>query len=341
MGGAKGGTSPPPPLEDILGGTIGGVNPSIPPRSPRSGNSVHSRGGLLPPGEFLTQVPEVILCISPAAGFVRFGYIYLYENERHQEDAITAYFDSAGREVLAIPCPDFNAFMVTNHLSNHDIVFLMDLPRHVILAGIRILQANCYNNSPNLDWMPAPPNTSSFGASRDSSSRRSLFSSQPLLSSQTSSSSQIRARGDGGGSRYCQPDPEGIGFNQAPRHSSIPDTVFMFFFMGGSITSQGGISSMTIHKLRKIGGIQSPPLLESSSHSVVFKPAPLPLSLGTVILVRDESTAPPSPAPPPPAPLVTSIKDKPSDMGLKYITDKNSWIKAKAVIDSCLRCTPF
>jgi hypothetical protein len=48
---------------------------------------------------------------------------------------------------------------------------------------------------------------------------------------------------------------------------------------------------MTIHESRKMGGVQSLPLLESSSHLVVFKPAPLPPSLGTVILVQDETTA--------------------------------------------------
>jgi hypothetical protein len=118
---------------------------------------------------------------------------------------------------------------------------LTDLARHVIPAGIRILQANYYGDSPNLDWMPAPPDTSSFGLSHDSSSRRSLLSSQPLLSSRTSSSSQIRARGNRGGCRYCQPDPEGIGFTQAPHHRSVPDAVFMGLFMRGSVTSQGGI----------------------------------------------------------------------------------------------------
>jgi hypothetical protein len=152
---------------------MGGAHPSHPPCSLCSKNSVHSRGdggssihsntdGVLPPGEFLTQVAEVVLRISPTAGSAMFGYIYLNKNERHQEDPITAYFNSAGRDVVPIPCPDFNAFMAAYRLSNRDVVFLMDLPRHVIPAGIRILQANCYDDSPNLDWMPAPPDFSSF-----------------------------------------------------------------------------------------------------------------------------------------------------------------------------------
>jgi hypothetical protein len=40
-------------------------------------------------------------------------------------------------------------------------------------------------------------------------------------------------------------------------------------------------------------------------------------------------------------PPITSIKDKPSDMGLKDIMDKDSWIKAKGVIDSHLCHAPF
>jgi hypothetical protein len=131
MGGTMGGAVPPPPLANILGGTMGGAHPSHPPRSLCSGNSVHSRGnggssihsntdGVLPPGKFLTQVAEVVLRISPAAGSATFGYIYLYKNERHQEDPITAYFNSARRDVVPIPCPDFNAFMAAYRLSNCD-----------------------------------------------------------------------------------------------------------------------------------------------------------------------------------------------------------------------------
>ncbi len=83
------------------------------------------------------------------------------------------------------------------------------------------------------------------------------------------------------------------------------------------------------------------PPLESSSHLIVFEPAPLPPSLGNVILVQNEFTTPPPLVPFPPAPLVTSIKDKPSDMGLNDITDINSWIESEAVIDSLHRRAPF
>ncbi len=39
---------------------------------------------------------------------------------RHQ-DAITAYFDSAGREVTVIPCPDFESFIAENNLVYRDV----------------------------------------------------------------------------------------------------------------------------------------------------------------------------------------------------------------------------
>jgi hypothetical protein len=123
--------------------------------------------------------------------------------------------------------------------------------------------------------------------------------------------------------------------------------VFMGGFMGGSVASQGGISSMTIHESQKMGGAPFTPLPAPSSKLVDFAPVLLPPSTPstsagtTLILVEDDFTAPPLPVPPPPAPPVTSIKDKPSDMGLKDITDKTSWIKAKSVIDSCLRRALF
>jgi hypothetical protein len=90
---------------------------------------------------------------------------------------------------------------------------------------------------------------------------------------------------------------------------------------------------MTIHKSQNMGGAL---LTLSPAHSVVFESVPLPS--GDSVISVPRSTFPPSPRPLPP---ITSIKDKPSDMGLKDITDKDSWIKAKAVIDSCLRRAPF
>jgi hypothetical protein len=91
---------------------------------------------------------------------------------------------------------------------------------------------------------------------------------------------------------------------------------------------------MTIHELRNMGGAPSTP---SPTHSVVFEPVPLPSGYSVVYV--PQPTFPSSPHPPPP---ITSIKDKPLDMGLKDIPDKELWIEAKAAIDFHLvRCAPF
>jgi hypothetical protein len=253
---------------------------------------------------------------------VRHSLIYLAADERHHEDAITAYFESTGRDVLVMPCPNFQAFMAETHLSNCNTVFVWDLPRHVIPVGIKILHANWHSNSPNLDWMPAPSNTSSFVSSCASSSCQSLHSSQPFLSLRVTSHQE--------GSGHCRLDPDGIGFNEVLHHS-VPSTVFM----GGSVASQGGISSITIHESRRMGGVPSTPLPASPVYSVVFSPAPLPPSSSSITSIQE---AIPTKAPPI---HVTSIKDKPSDMGLKDITNKASWTEAKAVLDSFLRRAPF
>jgi len=85
-----------------------------------------------------------MLRISPAAGSATFGYIYLAEAELRHQDAITAYFDSTGRSVTVLPCPDFDSFLANTSLIYRDVLFLTNLPRYVILAGIRILEANSY-----------------------------------------------------------------------------------------------------------------------------------------------------------------------------------------------------
>jgi hypothetical protein len=103
--------------------------------------------------------------------------------------------------------------------------------------------------------------------------------------------------------------------------------------MGGSITSQGSISSMTIHEFQNMGGA---PLTPSPAHSVIFKPVPLPS--GDSVTSVPQSSFLSCTHPPPP---ITSIKGKPLDMDLKDIMDKDSWIEAKAGIDSRLPCAPF
>ena len=43
----------------------------------------------------------------------------------------------------------------------------------------------------------------------------------------------------------------------------------------------------------------------------------------------------------PGSPSLVTIKDKPSDMGIKNITDKESWTEAKKFINARLRHTPY
>jgi hypothetical protein len=60
----------------------------------------------------LPSSSDIILRISPAAGSDIFGYILIAENERHQKNAISAYFKNAGRKVTFLPCPNFVAQLV-------------------------------------------------------------------------------------------------------------------------------------------------------------------------------------------------------------------------------------
>jgi hypothetical protein len=77
-------------------------------------------------------------------------------NKCHQEDAIVAYFKSAGREVVVLPCPHFATFLIDNSLQECNVTIIINLLRYIIPAGICILQVNQYSASPNQDWLPAP-----------------------------------------------------------------------------------------------------------------------------------------------------------------------------------------
>ena len=169
-----------------------------------------------------------MLRISPAAGSATFGYIYLAEAELHHQDTITAYFDSAGQEVTVLPCPDFDSFLVDISLMYRDMLFITDLPRYIIPAGIRILEANTYIASPNLDWLPDPPDLSSFQPSSHSTgtSRPSLLQrSRSLLSRQDSFLGR-------------HPDPDGI--DSDPSYHSNPRAPIRNIHMGGDLAGQGG-----------------------------------------------------------------------------------------------------
>ncbi len=103
----------------------------------------------------------VMLCISPqlAGGFV--GYILLKPSKRIHQDAFLAYFDSAGRVVHVLPCPNFDNFLQSNFLCPCDISFLSNLPNlaYLLSMGPCILRDNDYSQDAplNLTWLPTVP----------------------------------------------------------------------------------------------------------------------------------------------------------------------------------------
>ena len=149
---------------------------------------------------------DIILRISPAAGSTIFGYILIAENKRHQEKAISAYFENTGHEVTILPCPNFAKFLVDHSLQERNVSLIINLPRYIIPAGIFILQANKYSALHNQEWLPAPPDLSSFNALSQHSSHRSSLSLHALLS-----------RRDAHGNQ--PPDPDGA--NSSLAHHSF------------------------------------------------------------------------------------------------------------------------
>ncbi len=100
------------PSPDVHGGDIGAPPPAAGGRlalrsddasvhSHRSTGSSGIRDSLRnnPPSLRSPSSNSIILRISPAAGSATFGYVYMAETELRHQDAIIAYFDSAGREV--------------------------------------------------------------------------------------------------------------------------------------------------------------------------------------------------------------------------------------------------
>ena len=170
-----------------------------------------------------------MLRISPAAGSAKFGYIYLSDTERRHEEAITAYFDSAGREVAVLPCPDFEQFIADNNLLYRDLLFVSDLPRYIIPAGIRILEAQNYDDSPRYDWLPNPSSLSSFGTSSRSSDTSRAPSSQRSRSLLSRHASAVGSR----------PDPDGFN-SHLSHHHFIPRAPIRHVSMGGLHAVPGG-----------------------------------------------------------------------------------------------------
>jgi hypothetical protein len=295
-----------------------------------------------PPSQQSRAANHVMLCISPAAGSATFGYIYLSNTKRCHEAAITAYFDSAGHEVDVLPCPDFEQFVADNNLLYRDLLFVSNIPRYIIPAGLRILEAQNYDDS--------PPSLSSFGPSS-----RSPDTSQAPSSQRSRSLLSRHAPAVG----PC-PDPDGFA-SHLFRHPFNPCAPVRHVRMGGQhgvpSGSHGGVSPLTfkgsgfmgggalVAGSRSMGGAGSAssavPLDIFSISTMVF-PAPSFIPPAQPSADSDSSSDLSAPVPPPTmAPPVISIKDKASDLGLNDITDKDSWTEAKKIIDACLRCHPY
>jgi hypothetical protein len=201
-----------------------------------------------PPPQRSQAANHVMLCISPAAGSTTLGYIYLFDTEWHHEAAITAYFDSAGREVAVPPCPDFEQFIADNNLLYHDLLFVSDIPRYIIPAGLRILEAQNYNNSPRYNWLLDPPSLSSFGPSLRSPDTSHAPSSQRSRSLLSRHASTVRP---------C-PDPDGFASHLVSHHPFDPRAPVRHVRMGGHHAvpggSYGGMSPWTFKGSGSMGG---------------------------------------------------------------------------------------
>jgi hypothetical protein len=84
--------------------------------------------------------------------------------------------------------------------------------------------------------------------------------------------------------------------------------------------------------------------LIASSHARTPVPIPLAqpdassgLNSSVISVLEDSLVGPKNNAPS----LTLAIKDKPSNLGLKDITDKDSWIEARKIIDACLHRPPY
>ena len=87
-----------------------------------------------------TSPSPVIIGVSPAHDGERFGYIYLTPGEWEHQETVRAYFDSAGRKVTTLPCPEFEKFLLASSLRTCNISFLCNLPEYILRLGCRILE---------------------------------------------------------------------------------------------------------------------------------------------------------------------------------------------------------
>ena len=279
----------------------------------------------------------VILCVLPPQEGGPFGFNYLSVDELKDQAAINAYFDNAGRAVTVLPCQDFDEFLILNSLRAPQVSFTIDLPDYIVTMGRRILEEGAHSDEevgPDLSWLPRSPSISS----------PSLLSRGPARPASrpnyvTARAANIRAHSN----MSSHPDPDGFHAPNAP----------ILFSMGGS-TSVGNFSPLTTSETYSLqgGSTQRSYILTQRSS----KTSQHPSSGASLLSSIAGSTLPPSsdlsdsanqapPTPPvvpaiPIAPTIT-IKDKPSDLGIKPITDKDSWTDAKKIIHSRLRRAPY
>jgi len=221
---------------------------------------------------------------------------------------VAAYFDAAGREVKVIPCPDFDTFLAAHSLRTRNVSFLIDLPAYILESGRRILADNDYSSSnvpPDLSWGPDPDGIKAPNA--------------PLSSFAMGGSGSVG--------------------NFSPLTTS---DMLSFRSIQGSSTPRGCIYTQR-------GSSLTPPLMAHHGSSTLVHPSSGASVMSSIVgsmvpassnLSESATTVAHSPPSAPTPPLVT-IKDKPSNMGIKNITYKESWTEAKKIIDARLRRAPY
>ena len=305
--------------------------PSGPSRADHSASILSSNGS----GRTISTPLAVILLVLPFQEGGPFGFIYLSINELKDQAAIIAYFDSSGRSVTVLPCQEFDEFLILNSLRTRQVSFINNLPDYIVTMGQHILEKGGHSDEevgPDLLWLPRSPSISSL----------SLLSGGPAcLASWPNYVTAWGANIHAPCNTSSHPDPNGSEAPNAP----------ILFSMGGS-TSGGNFSHLTTGNTYSLWGGSTQRSYIITQRSLATPQHP---SSGAYILSSIAgSTLPPSldssdsatQAPPMPpvvpaisiAPTTTiTIKDKPSNMGIKPITDKDSWTDAKKIIGARLQ----
>jgi hypothetical protein len=255
--------------------------------------------------------------------------------------------------VVVLPCPDFEGFLVANVLRTHNISFICNLPDYVLMLGHQILEDNAFSNSngcPCLSWLPQSPLVTS----------PSLSSKGPTPSVSRRTNVTIQAQHPPTPYQVSScPDPDGIEAPTPPiffamgGHGSVGNftpltTSDIYSIRGGPpqrgyILTQWGLLASILPSSRtsilsSIAGSMVPTSSVSSESVVAVTVAPAPV----ISSLSDAQTPDTVPAPTSaPVPIPVSIKDEPSNMGIKPITDKDSWTDAKKIINAHLRRAPY